>query len=82
MVQEVNLTLLFLPLDLIVVKSTLLLIGVEVQIEEWFDSFEKRGELVHTELSRRPVHAFVITVVFVFLGWIGSCMHRFSLYPK
>ena len=82
MVQDVNLALLLLPLDIVVVKGTLLLIGVEVQIEEWFDSFKKLGELVHTELSRRPVHAFVITVVFVFLGWISSCMHRFSLYPK
>ena len=82
MVQDVNLALLLLPSDLIVVKGALLLIGVEVQIEERFDSFEKLGEQVHIELSRRPVHAFVITVVFVFLGWIAAYVHRFSLYPK
>ena len=81
-VQDVNLALLFLPSDLVVVKSALLLIGVEVQIKEWFDFFEKHGERVHIELSRRPVHALVITVVFVFLGWIVSHVHRFSLYPK
>lgn len=82
MVQDVNLSLLFLPGDLVVVKGTLLLIGVEVQIEERFYLFEKRSELVHIELRRGPVHAFIITVVFVFLSWIGSCVHRFSLNQK
>lgn len=80
--QDVNLTLFLLPLDIVVVKGTLFLIGVEVQIEERFDSFEKHGELVHTELSRGPVHAFIITVVFVFLGWITTCVHCFSLYQN
>ena len=82
MVQDVNLALLLFPSDLIVVKGALLLIGVEVKIEERFNSFEKLGEQVHIELSRRPVHAFVITVVFVFLCWIASHVHCFSLYPK
>ena len=77
--QIIDLTKLFLPDNLIVIESALLLICIKMQIEQRFDFFKETGQAVYIKLGGWFVHTLIVAVVFVLVGRISSRMYCLSL---
>lgn len=82
-VELLDVVLLALPLHLIVGKSLLMQIRIQLECHLRIDAFKPRCKAVDVELGRRhgrPMHTLLIAVVLVLLHRVNTLFHRLRLH--